>query len=194
MSPTVFTVYGLKDPRDGLFRYIGCTKESLEIRLSAHMSEGSRGSSKKSLWIQSLIAADIRAEMCPLIISVEAFVAGTLEKSFTDAFLKLGHPILSLSNRPYCAGRFGSFGPPKHKTAALFLLRENVRSGKFGITQIANAVHVSNTTVSLWIQGKSRPSMLVRERLAAVLDVPVAEWLTTDELRGDAFVASRGVL
>jgi group I intron endonuclease len=47
-------IYTLKDPIDGLIKYVGKTSQKLEKRLHAHISESKKKNDKKSNWINLL--------------------------------------------------------------------------------------------------------------------------------------------
>ncbi|WP_449104103.1 hypothetical protein [Pseudomonas veronii] len=47
------TVYGLRDSRDGVVRYIGQTSSSLARRMYAHICESKTGTEPKHAWIRS---------------------------------------------------------------------------------------------------------------------------------------------
>jgi len=49
-----FTVYGLIDPRDGRFRYVGITEQSLERRVGDHMEQCPFDDTPRSLWLRQL--------------------------------------------------------------------------------------------------------------------------------------------
>lgn len=49
-----YKVYGLIDPRNGLIRYVGITKRSLDIRLNEHLNPGRRFKTYKTTWVNKL--------------------------------------------------------------------------------------------------------------------------------------------
>lgn len=61
-----YQIYKLIDPRNNEIKYIGCTKNKLNRRLSGHMVD-SRFASQKVLWIAELIKENIK----PIIESIE---------------------------------------------------------------------------------------------------------------------------
>ena len=54
------TVYGLRDPRDGVTRYIGATTKTLTARLSGHLS--GKAAPRVRAWVAELRAAGLRPE------------------------------------------------------------------------------------------------------------------------------------
>lgn len=54
-----------------------------------------------------------------------------------------------------------------------------------GYTQasLAREIGVAQTTISYWVQMKTRPTWPVRERLELVLGLPSHDWRTDDETR-----------
>lgn len=54
------TVYGLRDPRDGVTRYIGATTKTLTARLSGHL--GGKAAPRVRAWVAELRAAGLRPE------------------------------------------------------------------------------------------------------------------------------------
>lgn len=68
----MFTVYALRDPRDGAIRYVGCTVHALPHRLGAHLSAARCGAATRRTtgrvkpWLRELLAAGIRPDIATL--------------------------------------------------------------------------------------------------------------------------------
>lgn len=60
---TTGVVYALRDPRDKAVRYVGQTTTNLSLRLSGHVTGGSR---RVSAWVKELEACGLKPEIVPL--------------------------------------------------------------------------------------------------------------------------------
>lgn len=173
----VFWIYGLRDPRDGLFHYVGCTVQALAQRLAAHVNLvrlAVRG--EKDKWLRDLRDSGFSPEIVPLIAATDASAASALEVAYTDAFRSLGLPITNKPARLYAAGRFGAFREPRFPSEGLRAIRAIVRTPGFRRVELSNAAHVGDVAVTSWVNGKSRPGYRARIGLEAHFGIPVDAW------------------
>jgi hypothetical protein len=61
-----YVIYGLVDPRDEMVRYVGFTAQSLQVRLTEHLSESRRGAAGKGAWIRELVSAGLQPRIAQL--------------------------------------------------------------------------------------------------------------------------------
>jgi plasmid maintenance system antidote protein VapI len=54
-------------------------------------------------------------------------------------------------------------------------------AGRLTQVGVADALGVSQQSVSMWLKGRSRPSPPLREALERVTGIPVQSWLTEEE-------------
>jgi hypothetical protein len=66
-----YTVYGLRDSRDGVIRYVGQTTSPVNRRLSSHLCEANRGSKPKDEWIKSVRLSGAQVEIVALVDRAE---------------------------------------------------------------------------------------------------------------------------
>lgn len=66
-----YTVYGLRDSRDGAVRYIGQTITSLRVRLKCHMSEANTIDNPKGRWIKSVVGCGGSVEIFAIVDMAE---------------------------------------------------------------------------------------------------------------------------
>lgn len=66
-----YTVYGLRDSRDGVIRYVGQTSSPVNKRLASHISEANRGSKPKDEWIRSVQLSGAQVEIVTLVDQAE---------------------------------------------------------------------------------------------------------------------------
>ena len=104
------TVYGLRDPRDGVTRYIGATTKTLTARLSGHL--GGKAAPRVRAWVAELRAAGLRPETYAIKEGVPA-----------DELLAGGGQVTGLSPRkssalPWCGAAWPSRrGYPRRSTS-----------------------------------------------------------------------------
>jgi|WetSurMetagenome_2_1015567.scaffolds.fasta_scaffold274197_3 hypothetical protein len=81
-------IYGLCDPRDGLIRYVGVTKNPA-YRLSEHLRMPVKEGIAKNTWIADLLSK----ELTPIFVFLEAVKeedASACEQEWIESFAKLG--------------------------------------------------------------------------------------------------------
>lgn len=90
------TVYGLKDPRDGRFRYVGQSSNPIG-RFAVHLKPSSRiDGSPRSLWLAELAAAGLRPIMIELAV-VAWTEAHAAERDWVAILHGQGHPLLNVN-------------------------------------------------------------------------------------------------
>jgi hypothetical protein len=81
-----YTIYGLRDPRDGRIRYIGCTLVQPAIRLAAHISASTcRGCGvieRRRAWLNDLHLVGVK----PTLTVLESFDGDHEEASVAERF------------------------------------------------------------------------------------------------------------
>lgn len=91
-----YVIYGLKDPRDGLYHYVGQTLNE-KVRSCQHRSERDWSNLEKSTWVKSLSAAGLEFEFC--ILDRATILDFRLkEREWIVKLRREGHP---LTNREY---------------------------------------------------------------------------------------------
>lgn len=91
-----YTIYGLKDPIDGVYKYIGCTIKPLNRRLDVHLA--SKSNQKKTEWISILRSKKLKPIINPIFQ-----VYGTEQQAFDNeiffikTFRDIGHPLLNMT-------------------------------------------------------------------------------------------------
>lgn len=75
VSPKMITIYALKDPRDGVIRYVGKTKNALSKRLTAHRNE--KRQTRKCRWLAKLRRDGVE----PAVVVLEEVQETTWEES-----------------------------------------------------------------------------------------------------------------
>lgn len=77
---SIYSVYYLVDPRDGVVRYVGCT-ESPDQRLYTHIATRNTKSVRRDEWILDLLAAGLKPEMKIVFQTVDSSLALQVEKA-----------------------------------------------------------------------------------------------------------------
>lgn len=67
------------------------------------------------------------------------------------------------------------------RTEGATLLRERMTEREWNQTALAERIGVQQSSVSMWMRGRSRPEPHHRQALAALLDIPEHAWLTPSE-------------
>lgn len=104
-SITAF-VYGLKDPRDDLFRYVGQTT-NVKKRFKQHMAGSVDGSPEKRQWISELKLKGMEPK-CEVLEGCNLAYAKKVEKKWINRMRAEGHP---LTNGEY--GKSVNSSPPQ---------------------------------------------------------------------------------
>ena len=173
----VFWIYGLRDPRDGLFHYVGCTVQNPEHRLAEHVSLVQHVAyTVKDKWLRGLVLAGLSPEICPLVAATHAGVAGQIELQYINALREEGQPIKNESSRPYGAARYGVYPMPKFYSEGLRLLRERACVPGFKRAEFAQLVRVGDMAMGAWLHGKHRPGKRARVRIEERWGIPVDAW------------------
>jgi hypothetical protein len=78
-----YTIYGLRDPRDGRIRYIGCTLVPPAVRLASHISAaGGHPGERRWAWLNELRLAGLK----PTMTVLESFEGDHEEASAAERF------------------------------------------------------------------------------------------------------------
>jgi len=95
MKMSSYVVYGLEDPRDRLFHYIGIT-DDIYTRFTQHVT-GSGGNIQKNGWIWECRQANIMIIMRELQQVETLEEARERERLWIAYYLQLGHPLHNLT-------------------------------------------------------------------------------------------------
>lgn len=90
-------IYGLVDPRDGLFRYVGQAVD-VEVRFKQHLSGTSLdGNIAKALWLRELRQTGVRPE-CRILEECDDFLeADEAERKWIHRLIEEDHPIINVA-------------------------------------------------------------------------------------------------
>ena len=88
-----YIVYGLEDPRDHLYHYIGIT-EDVYARFNQHIT-GTAGNIEKNAWVFECRKANAMIIMRELERVTSSTEALEREKFWKEHFTQLGHPLLN---------------------------------------------------------------------------------------------------
>lgn len=90
----MYKTYVLKDPITNLVRYVGCTKQKLNIRLNLHLKQ--KENTEKYKWQNQLKSIGLR----PIIKELKQYDnlkdAANDEAEFIKIFKDIGHPLLNI--------------------------------------------------------------------------------------------------
>ena len=75
----------------------------------------------------------------------------------------------------------GNRTQPEHRTEGRKLLRAKIASGEWSQSEVARRLCKTQSSVSLWCSGASRPESPMREALELLLGIPRAAWDTRGE-------------
>ena len=103
-------VYGLRDPRDAYFKYVGKTTDAV-TRLNAHLRSYLHENNPKSAWIGKLVRLGLKPEMV-ILWSGSLEESSIQEKYWIVKIRGEGHPLKNLSE-----GGDGGLHSEKHREA-----------------------------------------------------------------------------
>lgn len=172
------TIYGIFDPRDGEIRYVGRTRNPVEVRLAQHQTVTKSGSrTHLARWINELASAGIMPEIASLELTTEA-EASIRERFWIERLVGEG---VRLVNTEFCQ-KYARFEDEKrareeHQRNAMAraeahfvahpppkvprMTPEEIRDfrSKLGMSQgdLAQALGYHNSTLSCWESGKRTP-------------------------------------
>lgn len=146
-QPMTITIYVLKDPRDGVVRYVGQTEYGLRDRLIGHVSE--RHSTRRvSEWVSALFSLGIRPTIETLEVVTDVHLANDREEHWIQHHAAT---VFNCTRRPHPCDRterhMGIPATDALRTRVLDLVKEN------GEEEAAKRLNVGRTTLARILGG-----------------------------------------
>lgn len=127
--PTEGLIYGVRLPSEFVYRYVGLTTKSIEIRLKQHFKVARSGRKTPFYdWLRVHDCADVIAEELDWVEGLEEL--GRAEIAWIELLRRQGHPLLNLSQ--------GGLGPMGIEWTAEMREAAKIRStGRKGVSRFA---------------------------------------------------------
>lgn len=100
------TIYGLVDPRNGMFYYVGATVD-LEGRMKSHLSKSSHNAELQT-WIDDLAAEGLKPDVRVLETAKDANESPKIENGWIRKLYIEGHPLKNKKGIYWHDGRLDS--------------------------------------------------------------------------------------